>query len=188
MLAGPFDFTPGIFDLLFEEYQPDNRVNTTLAKQLALYVAIYSPLHMAADLPENYQGHPAFQFIADVPVDWRETRVLHAEIGDYVTLARQDRNSQDWYIGSITDEEGRRLEASLAFLDPDKIYVAEIYADGADADWESNPSSIEISEILVAHDTTLRLRLAPGGGQAIRIRPATEEEVKHIPPHQPGPP
>ena len=177
MLAGPFDFTPGIFDLFFDEYRPNNRVNTTLAKQLALYVVIYSPLHMAADLPDNYEGHPAFQFIVDVPVDWQDTKVLHAEIGEYVTIARQDRNSQDWYVGSITDENGRTLETPLTFLEAGKKYVAEIYADGADADWESNPSSIDIYEALVDSDTVLTLRLAPGGGQAIRIRPATEDEA-----------
>jgi alpha-glucosidase len=152
MLAGPFDFTPGIFDLLFEEYRLSHRVNTTLAKQLALYVVIYSPLHMAADLPENYEGHPAFQFIIDVPVDWQDTKVLHAEIGDYVTIVRQDRNSEDWYLGSITDEERRTLEAPLTFLEPGRKYVAEVYADAADADWESNPLSIDIYEVLV--DTT----------------------------------
>ena len=182
MLAGPFDFTPGIFDLLFDEYRPKNRVNTTLAKQLALYVVIYSPLHMAADLPENYEGHPAFQFIVDVPVDWQDTKALHAKIGDYVTIARQDRNSEDWYIGSITDEDGRTLEAPLSFLEPGKKYVAEVYADAADADWESNPLAIDIYEALVDRGTTLRLRLAPGGGQAIRIRPATEDEANRIPP------
>ena len=185
MLAGPFDFTPGIFDLFFEEYRPNNRVNTTLAKQLALYVVIYSPLHMAADLPENYEGHPAFQFIVDVPVDWQDTKVLHAKIGDYVTIARQDRNSEDWYIGSITDEDGRTLEAPLSFLEPGKKYVAEVYADAADADWESNPLAIDIYEALVDRGTTLRLRLAPGGGQAIRIRPATEDEANRIPRYQP---
>ena len=185
MLAGPFDFTPGIFDLLFEDYRPTNRVNTTLAKQLALYVVIYSPLHMAADLPENYEGHPAFQFIADVPVDWQDTKVLHAKIGDYVTIARQDRNSDDWYIGSITDEDERTLEAPLTFLKLDKKYVAEIYADAADADWESNPLAIDIHEALVDRNTILKLRLAPGGGQAVRIRPATEDEANRIPPYQP---
>lgn len=180
-LAGPFDFTPGIFDLFFEKYRPHGRVNTTLAKQLALYVVIYSPLHMAADLPENYEGHPAFQFILDVPVDWQDTKVLHAEIGDYVTIARQDRNSEDWYIGSITDENERTLETPLTFLEAGQKYVAEIYADGADADWESDPLSIDIYEAVVDSDTVLTLRLAPGGGQAIRIRPATGDEVNHIP-------
>jgi alpha-glucosidase len=182
MLAGPFDFTPGIFDLLFEEYRPDNRVNTTLAKQLALYVVMYSPLHMAADLPENYGDHPAFQFILDVPVDWQETRVLHARIGDYVTIARQDRDSEDWYVGSITDEDGRTLEMPLTFLEPGREYVAEVYADGADADWESNPLGIQVYEMSVDRDTILKLRLAPGGGQAIRLRPATEDEAGLISP------
>ena len=185
MLAGPFDFTPGIFDLFFDKYRPNNRVNTTLAKQLALYVVIYSPLHMAADLPENYEGHPAFQFIVDVPVDWQDTKVLQAEIGDYVTIARQDRNSEDWYIGSITGESERTLETPLTFLEAGKKYVAEIYADAADADWESNPLSIDIYEALVDSSTVLNLRLAPGGGQAIRIRPATGDEANHIPPYQP---
>ncbi len=181
MLAGPFDFTPGIFDLFFDKYRPNNRVNTTLAKQLALYVVIYSPLHMAADLPENYEGHPAFQFILDVPVDWQDTKVLHAEIGEYVTIARQDRNSEDWYIGSITDESERTLEMPLTFLEAGKEYVAEIYADGAGADWESDPLSIDVYEALVDSDTVLNLRLAPGGGQAIRIRPATGDEANHLP-------
>ncbi len=186
MLAGPMDFTPGIFDLFFEGYQSRNRVNTTLAKQLALYVVIYSPLHMAADLPENYEDHPAFQFILDVPVDWQDTRVLHGEIGGYVTIARQDRNSEDWYVGSITDEHGRTLEALCAFLAPGRSYVAEIYADGPDADWESDPLPVDVYKALVDSDTVLQLQLAPGGGQAIRIRPATEDEANHIPPYQPS--
>ncbi len=182
MLAGPMDFTPGIFDLFFDEHRPENRVNTTLAKQLALYVVLYSPLQMAADLPENYEGQPAFQFIVDVPVDWQDTRVLNGRIGDYVTIARKDRNSEDWYLGSITDEEGRSLEAPLTFLDTDRTYVAEFYADAADADWKHNPLAMHIHEALVDQNTTLRLRLAPGGGQAIRIRPATQEEAGGIPP------
>jgi len=173
MLAGPMDFTSGIVDLFFDAYRPDNRVNTTLAKQLALYVVLYSPLQMAADLPENYAGRPAFQFIVDVPVDWHETRVLHGAIGEYITVVRQERDGTDWYLGSITDEEGRTLEAALDFLDPGTTYVAEIYADGPSADWETNPLSIDIRETLVDQDTTLTLRLAPGGGQAIRLRPAT---------------
>jgi alpha-glucosidase len=185
MLAGPMDFTPGIFDLLFEDARPNNRVNTTLAKQLALYVVLYSPLQMAADLPQNYQDQPALQFIRDVPVDWQDTQVLHAQIGDYVTIARQDRNSDDWYIGSITDEEGRVLDAPLDFLDPDCKYVAEIYADGASAHWESNPLSIDIHQVLIDRDTTLTLELAPGGGQAVRLRPATEDEIGQVPPYQP---
>jgi alpha-glucosidase len=185
LLAGPMDFTPGTFDLFFDAYRPKNRVNTTLAKQLALYVVIYSPFQMASDLPENYEGQPAFKFIEDVPVDWQDTQVLNAQIGDYVTIVRQDRNSQDWYLGSITDEEGRVLEAPLTFLDAGETYVAEFYADAADADWQDNPLAMHIYEALVDQDTTLQLKLAPGGGQAIRIRPVTPEEINLIPPYQP---
>jgi alpha-glucosidase len=180
MLAGPMDFTPGILDLFFDAYRPDNRVNTTLAKQLALYVVLYSPLQMAADLPENVARHSAFQFIVDVPVDWHETRVLHGAIGEYITVVRQERDGTDWYLGSITDEQGRTLEAALGFLEPGVTYVAEIYADGPGADWETNPLSIEIKETLVDQDTTLTLRLAPGGGQAIRLRPATAADEARL--------
>ena len=181
MLSGPMDFTPGTFDLLFEEERPENRINTTLAKQLALYVVIYSPLQMASDLPENYEANPApFQFIRDVPVDWNDTQVLDARIGDYVTIVRQDRNSQDWYLGSITDEEGRLLEAPLTFLEPDVKYVATIYRDGDQADWVENPLDVHIEEVIVDHAMTLPLRLAPGGGQAIRFRPATHEEAARL--------
>ncbi|MFQ6615349.1 MAG: glycoside hydrolase family 97 protein [Fidelibacterota bacterium] len=176
LLGGPMDFTPGIFDLTFEQAdRPENRVNTTLAKQLALYVVIYSPLQMAADLPENYENQPAFQFIMDVPADWQETRVLHAQIGDYVTIARKDRNSDDWYIGSITDENGRSLEAPLTFLDAHRKYVAEIYRDAAGAHWETNPLAVDISRTTVDRNTTRELTLAPGGGQAIRLRPDIQE-------------
>lgn len=185
MMAGPFDFTPGTFDLLFEDARPDNRVNTTLAKQLALYVVIYSPLHMASDLPENYEGQPAFQFIQDVPTDWQDTQVLHAQIGDYVTIVRQDRNSADWYLGSITDETARTLEAPLTFLAPGQTYVAEIYADGAGADWETNPLAIDIYQVLVDNKTVFALELAPGGGIAVRFRPAAPDDVNTIPPYQP---
>ena len=180
MLAGPFDLTPGTFDLLIEN-KPDNRVNTTLAKQLALYVVIYSPLHMASDLPENYAGQPAFQFILDVPTDWADTRVLHASIGDFVTIVRRERGGEDWYLGSITDEDGRRLETRLDFLDTDRTYVAETYADAPGADWDSNPLAIDIHSVLVDSQTVLRLNLAPGGGTAIRFRPATPQEMDTLP-------
>jgi alpha-glucosidase len=172
LLAGPMDFTPGIFDVTYEELRPNNRVNTTLAKQLALYVVLYSPLQMAADLPENYAAHSdAFQFIRDVPADWEDTRVLHARIGDYVTIVRKDRGGDDWYLGSITDETGRSLEAPLSFLDRDRTYVAEIYRDADDADWKTNPTAYKVEQREVDANTVLPLRLAPGGGIAIRFHP-----------------
>ena len=170
MLAGPMDYTPGIFDLMLDG--GDNRVRHTLAKELALYVVLYSPLQMAADLPENYQNQPAFAFIEDVPVDWQHTRVLNGEIGDYVTIVRQDRNSDDWYLGSVTDEDDRTLEIELDFLPAAKSYVAEIYADGPGADWEDNPLPVTLNQVLVDSSMSMALELAPGGGQAIRFRPA----------------
>jgi alpha-glucosidase len=173
LLAGPMDFTPGIFDVTYEELRPNNRVNTTLAKQLALYVVLYSPLQMAADLPENYLAHPdAFQFIRDVPADWDDTRVLHARIGDYVTIVRKERGGEDWYLGSVTDEVGRTLEAPLSFLDRNQKYIAQIYRDADDADWKTNPTAYKIEEREVDANTVLPLRLAPGGGIAIRFKPA----------------
>jgi alpha-glucosidase len=182
LLAGPMDFTPGIFQLADDGTEPANLTPSTLANQLALYVVLYSPLQMAADLPENYEEHlDAFQFIKDVSVDWADTRVLDARIGDYVTIARQDRRSEDWYLGSITDEVGRTLDTPLSFLDSDRMYVAEIYRDGDGAHWEDNPLAIDIEKVLVDNATMLSLRLAPGGGQAIRFRPATAKDVDRFP-------
>ncbi len=178
MISGPMDFTPGVFDLVIASSDggprpPESqRVRTTLAKQLALYVVLYSPLQMAADLPENYEGQPAFQFIRDVPVDWQRTEVLDGRIGDYVVVARQERGGSDWYIGAITDEEARTLEIPLSFLREGESYVAEIYADGASAHWRFDPFPVAISQRPVDAGSTLTLALAPGGGQAIRIRPA----------------
>lgn len=178
LLAGPMDFTPGIFDLLIERgtgrpRRPDEpRVRTTLAKQLALYVVIYSPLQMAADLPENYERQPAFQFIRDVAVDWDTTRVLDGRIGDYVAVARRVRGGETWFVGAITDEQGRTLDVPLSFLTPGRRYVAEIYADGPNAHWLTNPLPVTITRRTVTSATRLRLVLAPGRGQAIRIRPA----------------
>jgi alpha-glucosidase len=176
MMAGPMDFTPGTFDLLISSADdapraPDAaRVRTTLAKQLALYVVLYSPLQMASDLPENYEGQPAFQFIRDVPVDWERTVVLEGKVGDYVVLARQERGGYDWYLGAITDEEARTFQVPLSFLPPGRSYVAEVYADGPGAHWLTDPFPVEISQRPVDSETTLTLTLAPGGGQAIRIR------------------
>jgi alpha-glucosidase len=178
MLAGPMDFTPGVFDVLIQSAngtprRPEEpRIRTTLAKQLALYVVLYSPLQMAADLPKNYANQPAFQFIKDVAVDWEQTRVLDGKIGDYVVVARQERNGDDWFLGAITDEEARTLDVSLSFLTPNRQYVAEIYADGPGANWLDNPLPVAISQRQVDAGTRLTLSLAPGGGQAIRIRPA----------------
>jgi alpha-glucosidase len=178
LLSGPMDFTPGIFDILIASAEggarpPEAaRVRTTLAKQLALYVVLYSPMHMAADLPANYEGKPAFQFIRDVPVDWERTAVLDGRIGDFVVVARQERDGADWYVGAITDEEARTLNVPLSFLPAGRRYVAQIYADGVGAHWLRNPLPVAISEREVDAGTTLTIALAPGGGQAIRLRPA----------------
>ena len=178
LLAGPMDFTPGVFDILIERgtgrprRAEESRIRTTLAKQLALYLVLYSPLQMAADLPENYERQPAFQFIRDVAVDWDTTRVIEGRIGDYVVVARKARNSAEWFVGAITDEEARTFTVPLSFLPRGRSYVAEIYADGPNAHWLTNPLPVAISRRPVTSASTLRLVLAPGGGQAIRIRPA----------------
>lgn len=168
MLSGPFDFTPGIVSLKGRKGQA---VQSTLAKQLAQYVVIYSPIQMVADLPEHYAEHrDAFQFIKDVPTDWSSTRVLNGEVGDYATIARADRNSADWYLGSVTDENGRVLEVPLSFLDPKRRYRAEIYRDGDGASWNAAPFEFAVEKREVRSSDTLTIKLAPGGGQAIRFR------------------
>jgi len=167
LLAGPMDFTPGIFKM---QTRPGSHVSTTLAKQLALYVTIYSPIQMAADLLDHYEANPKpFKFIEDVAVDWDETRVLNGEVGDYVTIARKERGGEDWFLGSITDEQPRTLQTKLDFLTPGKRYTAQIYRDGPDADWAKNPEAIVIEQREVTSADTLTLKLAPGGGQAIRF-------------------
>ena len=170
MLAVPFDFTPGTFDFHYSIVE-GTRVNTTLAKQLALYVIIFSPLQMASDLPENYAGNPAFEFIKKVPCIWSDTRVLNAEIGKHVTMARKDRNSEEWYIGSITHEEPRTFEINLSFLEDSLDYRAEIYADGEHADYRTNPDPVTISTRVVNSGMQLYMELAAGGGTAIRLVP-----------------
>lgn len=167
MLAGPFDFTPGTFNF-DKPAKPYARVQTTIAKQLAEYVIIYSPLQMASDLPENYNGK-AFDFIKQVPCDWSDTKVLNAEIGSFVTIARKDRNSGIWYVGAITNENKRELTINLQFLDKNKEYTAQIYSDGADADWKTNPKSFDYKEIKVNSLSGLSVNLAPGGGAAVRL-------------------
>lgn len=167
LLAGPMDFTPGVLSLKGKGGEP---IQSTIAKQLALYVVIYSPIQMAADLPQNYERYPRpFQFIKDVPTDWADTQVLNGEVGDFVTIARKDRRSDDWYLGSVTDEEARELAVTLDFLDANRTYVAQIYRDGDDADWRTRPHSIAIESRKVRREDTLTLKLAPGGGQAIRF-------------------
>ncbi len=169
MLSGPMDYTPGIVSLKGRNGQA---IPSTLARQLALYVVLYSPIQMAADLPEHYLQHrDAFQFIKDVAVDWEQTRVLDGEIGDYVTIVRRDRNSRDWFLGSITDEHGRVLPVSLGFLEPGVRYRAEIYRDGEGADFRDNPFAFTREAREVTSTDALTLVLAPGGGQAIRFTP-----------------
>jgi alpha-glucosidase len=167
-LAGPMDFTFGTFNFS-NPVNPGTRVRTTLAKQVALYVVIYSPLQMASDLPENYSQNKAFDFIKTVPVDWEETRVPDAKIGDYAMFVRRDRNSEDWYCGAITDENARTLTLNLDFLIPDKTYIARIISDGPSADWSANPTDFQYTEKEVKYSDRIELILAPGGGQAIRF-------------------
>ena len=169
-LGGPMDFTPGIFEYRNDSV-PGTRPQTTLAHQLAEYVVIYSPGHMAADQIENYEHQPAFKFIEDVPTNWERTLVPHAAMGQYVTYVRQERGTDNWYVGSVTDDQARDLALSLDFLSPGKRYQAIIYEDGPDADYRDNPYPMTIRRLEVGSDTVLRLHLAPGGGAAIQILP-----------------
>lgn len=172
LLAGPMDFTPGIFDMSFNGLGSDtNRPQTTLAKQLALYVVLYSPIQMAADLPKNYQANmPAFQFIKDVPTDWYESIAIAGEVGDYVAFARQERNGNDWFVGALTDENSREITLKLDFLEQGKRYQAQIYRDGKKAEWVNNPYDIIIENRAVKSNNSITLPLATSGGAAIRFK------------------
>ncbi len=174
LLGGPMDYTPGIFEIKMNVYDPAKKeqVHTTLAKQLALYVTLYSPLQMAADLPENYEKHlDAFQFIKDVAVNWDQSNYLEAEPGDFVTVARKTKGKDEWFLGAITDENARKTVLKLNFLTPGKKYKATIYEDGKDAHWEKNPKSYAIKTIQVTSESKIKLNLANGGGAAIRFIP-----------------
>jgi len=171
--GGPMDYTPGILETQVWYTNPDNKswARSTLAKQLALYVTMYSPLQMAADLPENYEKFAdAFQFIKDVPVDWQKSVYLEAEPGKYITIARKDKHSDDWYIGNTSNENGHSSQLSLSFLDKGKKYEATIYADAANADYEHNPKAYTITKQKVTSKSKLKLRAAKGGGYAIALR------------------
>ena len=170
--GGPMDYTPGILETEVKNVNPNNtsQVRSTLAKQLALYVTMYSPLQMAADLPENYERFAdAFQFIKDVPVDWQESVYLEAEPGRYITVARKDKHSDNWYIGNTSNENGHTSELLLNFLDKNKKYEATIYADAKNADWQTNPKAYTITKQKVNAKTKLKLTAAKGGGYAIKI-------------------
>ena len=170
LMGGPMDYTPGIFRIKGYSTVPGRQVHTTLVKQLALYVTLYSPLQMAADLPENYAAHSdAFQFIRDVPVDWDDTKVLEAEPGEYVTIARKEKGKDNWFVGAITGSQGRETTIRLSFLTKGKKYQATVYKDAANADWKDNPEAYTIEKMTVDSDTRLPVRLANGGGAAVSI-------------------
>ena len=173
LLGGPMDYTPGVFEIKMNIYDTSKKeqVHTTLAKQLALYVTMYSPLQMASDLPENYEKYlDAFQFIKDVPVDWQDSKYLEAEPGDYLTIVRKDKKSENWFLGAITDENARKTEIKLNFLNPKQKYSAIIYQDSKTAHWKNNPISYEIKTIEVTSKSIIKLNLAAGGGTAISFK------------------
>jgi glucan 1,4-alpha-glucosidase len=180
LMGGPMDYTPGIFEIKLEKYgKKNNYVHTTLAKQLALYVTMYSPLQMAADLPENYEAHlDAFQFIKEVPVDWDDTKVVEAEPGDYISIARKEKGKNNWFIGAITDENERTTKIPLDFLNGK--FIATLYSDGKEAHWDKNPKSYSIKKVLVSPTDVLKIKLAAGGGCAISLQPATAQNSKGI--------
>lgn len=170
--GGPMDYTPGILETQLKTWSDNTSyVRTTLVGQLALYVTMYSPLQMAADLPENYKKfNDAFQFIKDVPCDWSQSIYLEAEPADYITVARQDKNSNDWYIGGKCDENGHKSVLKLDFLDKDYVYDCTIYADAKDADYKNNPKTYKITHKKVKKGDVLKLTMAPGGGFAISLK------------------
>ena len=173
LIGGPMDYTPGLFEMDCSKMCPtnDSKVRSTLARQLGLYLIIYSPLQMAADLIENYKPRmDAFQFIKDVPVDWQKSVYLEAEPGDYVTIARKDKNSENWFIGSSVDEKGHQSIIKLDFLTPGKKYEATIYADGPNASWDKNPQSYKITRQKVTSKSILKIKSASGGGFAVSLK------------------
>jgi hypothetical protein len=182
LMGGPMDYTPGIFKLRnYAKGAPLRQMHTTLAKQLALYVTMYSPVQMAADLPENYAAHPdAFQFIKDVPVDWDDTKIVEAEPGDYISIARKEKGTGNWFIGAITDEQSRSALIPLDFLQKGKIYVATIYRDAANANWQINPEAYAIEKFIVNNGSRLKIILAKGGGAAVSLVPATDANSKGL--------
>ena len=174
LLGGPMDYTPGIFEMDIEKINPGNQshVNSTICNQLALYVTMYSPLQMAADLPENYNRFlDAFQFIKDVAIDWDDSKYLEAEPGEYLTIARKAKESDNWFVGNVCGEKGFTSTISFDFLEPGRKYVATIYADGKDAHYKTNPQSYTIRKMEVTSKTKLMQKSAPGGGYAISIMP-----------------
>jgi len=183
LMGGPMDFTPGIFqtDLSYYKTGGNQRVNTTVAKQLAYYVTMYSPLQMAADIPDNYDRFPdAFQFIKDVAVDWDNTWILEAEPGDYITIARKAKAKNEWFIGGITDENSRTANVRFDYLPKGKKFTATIYSDAKDASWKVNPQHYEIRKMIVDSKSNLKQFIAPGGGFAISIKEPTNAELKEI--------
>jgi hypothetical protein len=183
LLGGPMDYTPGIFEMDISKLNPNNNshLNSTLANQLALYLTMYSPLQMAADLPENYMRFPdAFQFIKDVAVDWDDSKYLEAEPGEYLTVARKAKNTNNWFLGSVGGNEARTSTINFDFLDPNQNYIATIYADAKDAHYKTNPQAYVITKVLINKKSKLSQFVAPGGGYAISIYPATKEQVNGL--------
>lgn len=183
LIGGPMDYTPGIFDikLPFMSYEKHGQVHTTLAKQLALYVTLYSPLQMAADFPESYERHlDAFQFIKDVAVDWDNSKYLEAEPGDYITVARKAKGTENWFVGGITDENPRTSLFALDFLEPGKMYVATLYSDAKDADFIQNPTAYQIKKGIVTSKNKINVRLARSGGFALSLIEARPEDMKEM--------
>lgn len=183
LMGGPMDYTPGIFqtDLTYYKTGGNQRVNTTLVKQLAYYVTMYSPLQMAADIPENYNRFTdAFQFIKDVAVDWDNSYILEAEPGDYITIARKAKGKNEWFVGGITDENARTATVSFEYLPKGKKYTATIYADTKDASWNENPQNYSIRKVIITSKTVLKQDIATGGGVAISIKETTASELKTL--------
>lgn len=184
LMGGPMDYTPGIFEMRVSKANPDNHsfVHSTLARQLALYVTMYSPLQMAADMIENYEPYmDAFQFIKDVAVDWEDSRYLEAEPGDYITVARKAKGTNNWFIGCTADENGHRSNLTFEYLEPGKKYIATVYADAKDAHYEHNPQAYTIRKGILTNKSKLTLAAAPGGGYAISvIEVANPEEIKGL--------
>lgn len=177
--GGPMDYTPGIFCMDISKFAPNNtsKVNSTLCNQLALYVTMYSPLQMAADLPENYERYmDAFQFIKDVAVDWDDSKYLAAEPGEYIIAARKAKGTDNWFVGGVTNEDARTMPVAFDFLDKDRKYVVTVYADAKDADYATNPEKYVITKGVVTSKDAVKVYMARGGGFAMSIYPATDAD------------